>query len=354
MRFPARGLFDSSTGLMESRIGRDWYRGSGVVARDPKLIYSCGHLFYDYGLWATDYVFYRAYDSRTGPDPSEGASPRGFRYFTSYSQNADIYGPDSPRAFASDFTVFYGPQSFGPAVGWWEEGASILRSDRLKRIVGYPTGIEYTGAPGYYYQHGTDWFSTPARQTQGVYFTLNNVSTGGGNSGGPVFAWDEVANDYSLAGILVAGTYTSAGVYALNSSSNSMASSALGLPSTTRVFRNTKSVRLPDATGKTVIRSTTASGFSETISKLKFGVSISTPRRGDLNVYLRSPTGRIRWINKRSASSANHLKIDQADYTSNFRGLAANGVWQLRMRDAVAGNRAIFNHFSLAISAIEE
>ena len=349
--YSKRGLFDQSTGYVESLVGGEWYRGSGVIARDPKLIYSCGHVLYENGVWATDYLFYRAYNSRYTPDASTGVSPRGFRYFSNYSDNADTYGPNSARAFAYDFTVFYGTEPFGEAVGWWQDGGAALRSDQLKQIVGYPTSVEYTGERGYCYQYGTDWFTNKAAQTRDAYHTFNNVSTGGGNSGGPVFVKDAGGTGYFLGGILVSGSYSTAGVYALNDSSNSMASAALGIKEVTLTFANTSSVMLPDASSTYVTRKATASGFTDNITGLKFSTSITTPRRGDLDVYLKSPSGRIRWIHKASTETADNIVIKDADYSTKFRGYAANGEWKLRMRDVTARNRATFNSFSVSVSA---
>ncbi len=348
--YPKPGIFDTSTGYMETELPDGWYRGSAVIARDERLLYSCGHVLYEDGLWATDYLFYRAYHGRYSPDPSIGASPRGFRYFTSYSNNADNYGANSGRAFAFDFAVFYGTDSFGPAVGWWSDGASIMRSGRSKRIVGYPSRLEYNNARGYYFQHGTNWFTNRALQVRGAYHYFRNVTTGGGNSGGPVFAKD-TDGKYYLGGILVSGSYSTAGIYTLNNSSNSMASAALASRGVRVEGGNSETLTLPDGDSSYQVREMTTAGFSENITGLTFSTSISTPRRGDLDVYLRSPSGRIRWVNKQSNATAADLRIDNADYTAKFRGQAANGVWQLKMRDAVSGNRATFNHFSVSISA---
>jgi subtilisin-like proprotein convertase family protein len=356
--YPKRALGDLSTGYMQALVGSTWYRGSGVVARDPKLIYSCGHLLYDRGVWATDYKFHRAYDEKLAPDSATAASPRGFRYFTSYASNVASYGANSSRAFATDFALFYGTSSFGPAVGWWPDGAGVLTSDRSKRIVGYPAKIDHTGAAGYSYQHATDWFNNRASQVHGAYHSFSKVSTGKGNSGGPVFAWDAASNDYHLAGILVSGSSDSAGVFALNDASNAMASAALGrdgqASALSNTYSNLDSVRLRDASSTYVTREITAAGFSETITDLRFSVSITTPRRGDLDVFLRSPTGRIRWISKQSRNRSADVVIDQADYTEHFRGYAPNGVWKLRMRDAVKKNRATFNRFSITIGGAGE
>ncbi len=339
---------------MESYVARDWYRGSAVVARDPRLIYSCGHLFFDNGVWATDYEFYRAHDSYYSPDPADGASPRGFRYFTSYANNANTYSGDSSRAFAYDFTVFYGPESFGPAVDCWTDGSAVLRSDQEKRIVGYPVTVEHTGGSGYSYQHATDAFTSNSYQIRGAYHGFDDVSTGEGNSGGPVFVWDATGSTYLLAGILVSGSYNSAGVYALNDSSNSMASAALGLKSVTSTFSNSNSFHLPDASTYYSTRKTTATGFANTITDLKFSLSITTLRRGDLDVYLKSPSGRIRWIHKASSSTLDNLVAKQADYAATFRGYAANGVWQVKMRDTRAKNQATFRQFSVTVTTLGE
>lgn len=351
--YSKRGLVDNSTGYLEAYVD-GWYRGSGVVARDEKLIYSCGHLVYDQGLWATDYAFHRAYHDRYDPDTADGASPRGFRYFSSYSNSVDDYGPSSARAFSYDFTVYYGNNSFGPAVGWWGDGSVALKSSQSKRIVGYPSEIDYTGANGFSYQHTTDWFTRKAYQERGNYYGFDGVSTGSGNSGGPIFVKDSTNGVSYLAGILVSGSYDSAGIYALNDSSHNMASAALGLKSLTRTFSNTNATLLPDGSSTYVTRKTTASGFVETVTALKFSMSASTPRRGDLDVYLKSPSGRIRWIHKQSTSTADNLVVDQNDYSTTFRGYAANGEWQLKMRDSVSGNRATFNRFSVTVSALSE
>ncbi len=349
--YPKPVQADPSTGYLESYVARDWYRGSGVVARDPRLIYSCGHLFYENGVWATDYVFYRNYSSYDPPVPAFGASPRGFRYFTSYSDNADTYGGDSARAFAYDFTVFYGTTSFGPAVECWPDGNLAIRSDRKKRIVGYPADIEYTGDSGHSYQHATDWFTRRGYRIREAYHGFDDVSTGEGNSGGPLFVWDNESDNYLLGGILVSGSRDTAGICALDSSSNSMASAALGLKSVTQTFSNTQPLQLPDAATRYSSRSTTASGFSDTVTGLKFSLSVTTPRRGDLNVYVKSPGGRIRWINKASSSTSDNLVINQANYTTTFRGYVANGNWQVKMQDSRAKNLATFNQFSLAVTA---
>lgn len=349
--FPKRGVSDQSTGFMESKLGSYWYRGSAAVARDPKLIYSCGHLFYEKGVWATQYNFYRAYHNQSWPKKSQATIPRGYRYFTNYSDNVASAGQNSKKAFAYDFTVFYGNNSFGPAVGWWPDGAAALKTNQLKKIVGYPSKIDYTGANGYCYQHSTAWFNKVARQSYGDYYAFGNVSTGGGNSGGPIFVQDESSGSYYIAGILVSGSRTTAGIYALNDSSNSMATTALGQATSTLQFVNQESGMLTDGGNTAETRSTNVSGFTGAVSEVKVSLSVSTARRGDLDIYLKSPSGRIRWINKQSKDSTEDIVIAGADCSKTFQGQAANGTWQLKMRDANSNNQTQFNSFGVTVTA---
>ncbi|NJM36618.1 MAG: hypothetical protein HC845_01385 [Akkermansiaceae bacterium] len=137
--YPIPGLVDESTGYLEAIVGgQSFFRGSGIVARDPKLIYSCAHLFYEDGKWATGYLFYRAWHSDTYPNDDQGVAPRGLRYFTSYSENANSEGPNDEKTFAVDFSVLYGNSEFGPAKATSPDAGASIRSSTSKRIIGYP------------------------------------------------------------------------------------------------------------------------------------------------------------------------------------------------------------------------
>lgn len=374
-----RGITSAATGFLWARADGSWFRGSGVVARDSRLVYTAAHVLFERGQWATGYRFIRAYNSYSSPSVTGGVAPRGFRYFSNYSSEASRYGGSSSRAFHLDFAIMYSSSSFGTAVGWWDDGAAALRSSRWKRIAGYPAEVDYTGASGRAYQHTTPYFQTTGSQTFGSYYGLRNVSTGSGNSGGPVFVSDGDA-DY-LAGILVSGTSTSAGVRVIDSSANTMAENALGSagggggstppPSgggsggssggsdggsggsggSGRSFSNRSPVALPDASANFTTRSVRVSGMSGRVRSLFFTTSINTTYRGDLEVYLRSPNGRIRWVTRRSGGSADHLRVTNAKYNGTFRGVIANGAWSLRMRDAAAGDRARFQSFSIRMTS---
>lgn len=351
--YPKPGLVDQSTGLMESLVGGYWYRGSAVVARDPHLLFSCAHLFYEQREWASDYYFHRAHNAKGYPPEGSGASPRGFHYFTSYSSGVNAYGQDSDVAFASDFTVFYANKEMAPdAVDWWPKGGPALRSGKSKRIVGYPSRVDFTGANGHCYQHATDWFSYDAYKVLSGFNEFQDVSTGPGNSGGPVFVHDPTSGNDRLAGILVSGSRRTAGVIALDLSTHTLSSYALGEEDQALTFSNAVARALPDPGGSDTVFPIQVSGFSGTIQKIKLSLNVSTTRRGDLNVYLKSPSGRIAWINKQSSDSGDNLILNGQNLTNRFGGFAPNGQWEIHIRDTTPGVQAVFNSYSLAITGL--
>ena len=351
--YPKQQLADTATGLMESFVAGYWYRGTAVVARDPKLLYSCAHLFYEQGEWATDFYFHRAYHGKDYPAESAGASPRGLHYFSSYSSGVDAYGQDSNAAFSSDFTVLYGNNAFSYyPVSYYANGGPALRSGKLKRIVGYPSRVDYTGVAGHCYQHSTDWFTYDAYKVLQGFNEFENVSTGPGNSGGPVFVQDSGSGASRLAGNLVSGSRRTAGVIALDLSTHTLSGYALGLEDQTQAFRDDTPRLLPDGASSYTIIPLKVSGFSGTIQKIKLNLNIATARRGDLDVYLRSPSGKIRWIAKKSSDSSDNLVLSGANLTRWFGGYSPNGEWQVRVRDAVPKVRATFQSASLTITGL--
>ncbi|MCU0749384.1 MAG: proprotein convertase P-domain-containing protein [Akkermansiaceae bacterium] len=345
-------LSHSSAGFIESKLFGEWYRGSGVVARDPRLIYSCAHVFYENGIWASDYLFYRAYHRKNYPAPREGVRPRGILHFSSYTSSVSSFGADSNQAFASDFTVLYGNSSFGTPVGWFANGAAALKSRAAKRIVGYPAEIDFTGAQGHCFQHSTATFNQAAYTVRGSFLEFNNVSTGPGNSGGPVFVHDSTSRKELLAGMLVSGSRRTAGAIALSSATHSLSSSALGLKSRQLSFDVAEKVEIPDGSRSFTVVKVPISGFSGNVESLRLALDVATPRRSDLEIYLQSPSGKIRWITRKSAGSTRDLEIQDLNLDSSFKGSDANGIWSLHLRDSVKGNDALLEHASLQVTAL--
>lgn len=312
---------NESVGVMDTTVRRSSFRGSATVARDPRLIYSCAHILYDRGVWASDYRFYRASHQRGFPPDSLESSPRGFHYLSRYASAARYTNGESNRSFAADFTVLYGPTSFGPAVPVQENSAPMLRTyTTYKRIVGYPADIDYTGERGYYYQHNTGWFAKRAFKIRGGFHDFFNVSTGPGNSGGALFLRDPVTGGDRFAGVLVAGGRNSAGVVAMTGATLRLSNAALG--SATTELRTTN--RNPIALGSSrpsVIRSLPMRDATGLVESLSLNVDLNGPETSGAKAWLQSPEGRVQRVSCDGTT----------DVSEAFRGSEVGGDWQLRI-----------------------
>lgn len=345
---PIRRLTDPSAGLITLKLGNDLYRASGVVARDPRLVYTAAHLLFHNGRWATAVTFHPDYHRSTLPQGG-GLRPRGFRYLTSYVSQTRRHGETSVQSHADDFAVLYGHRDFGPAVGYWINGGAAVRdAQQSKRIVGYPALLDHNGRTSGAFQHSTDYFKIGAVRSHGAYHVFDRVSTGPGTSGGPVYVIAD--GEDRLAGLLIAGTRSHAGIYALDPRAHGLAAAALGdANGRSGIFRNRQVFTLRDGAAGFAARSVKVS-LPGTIRRLQLDARISTSFRGDLDVYLRAPSGRVRWVSRRAGGAAQHLDIRKADYSGNFRGLRASGTWRLYMRDARARNRARYQSFALYVT----
>lgn len=235
-RVPANAIGEApytSVGLLETQTGQFYFRGSGTVARDSRIIFSCAHVVFDRGRWA-DYLRIAVGWSGQGDAPaSRYTQLRGYRVFSSYASNVSQFGDSSDRAFNTDFMVGFGTSPLGPVVDAHMQGAPYLTNSAISKfIVGYPALRDFDGVAGFYYMHYTGPFSRAFTQYFDAYHGVDGVSTGEGNSGGPVF---EISSGSSvLAAILVSGTTRSAGVYAIDPPAWDVASNAIsaisGLP----------------------------------------------------------------------------------------------------------------------------
>lgn len=342
----------NSTGLLFTQFGADNYRGSASVARDARLLYTCAHVIYDDGIWTTTGEFARGWSQQSRPTSADLVGLRGYRYFAAYS------GGNSARAFSQDFAIGFRDHrtNFGPVLPVLSNGSAALRDYFVtKLIVGYPAEIEYTGARGYYYMYRTGPYYEPMEQIRGSYHTVNGVSTGGGNSGGPVLAWTN--GTYSLAGILISGRYNGAGVYGINKAANSMADTLIAAFDFSnsgtvkeKTATNQKATRLPDASRKYTVRNLKVSKLGSTAVSTTLNLSITTSFRGDIDVYVRAPSGRIHWVHQHALNQpGRNLVLKNADYRYVFYGSDPNGVWNLYMRDFYRGDSASFKKASLTV-----
>ncbi len=348
----------NSTGLLRAEINGRGFRGSAAVARDERLLYTCAHVFFNEGVWADDIRFDLAWHGAEGPGATEpGTAPvRGFRYHSGYA------GGNSPEAFGKDFAIGYrnAQTSFGPVLPVARQGSSFLTDFSVgKLIVGYPAYFFNNGASGFYYQHRLGVTYYRMNQVRNTYHFVEGLTTGPGNSGGPVLAVTDTT--YTLVGILVSGSRTGLGIYGLSKTAANIASitlldleSVAAGGSTTKRGGNDNSVRLPDATKLYTARTVKVSGAGDIATAVKLNLRINTSFRGDLDVYVRSPSGRTHWMQRHSrAASGVNLDIKNTDVSSTFFGANPNGQWTFFMRDFYADDRATFKNASITVKSAE-
>jgi carboxypeptidase T len=116
-------------------------------------------------------------------------------------------------------------------------------------------------------------------------------------------------------------------------------------PPTGRTFENTTDVQIPDNT--TVNSPITVSGVpGNALATSTAEVHIVHTFRGDLVVDLVAPDGTVYNLLNRSGGSADN--VDQT-FSVNLSGEAANGTWNLRVRDAASLDTGFLNSWRLTL-----
>jgi hypothetical protein len=74
---------------------------------------------------------------------------------------------------------------------------------------------------------------------------------------------------------------------------------------------------------------------------------------GDLDVFLRSPNGRVAIIRQNSTTNkTSNVVLTTTSLTTTFAGSACTGTWGLYLRDVVKGNASTFNSTALTITKL--
>lgn len=223
----------SLTGLVTAQVPNTTSRifGSGAVVKHPKLVYSCANIFFDPKAsdpWLTGVRWHRAWQLERAPAASEGQALRGYFRLAGYASAARFSMTD-PKTFAMDFTVHFSYENTadGMMATIAANPVEALKSTASKRITGYPLGL-LSPVDRIYVMHETGPFTRAFYDRSGAYLAIDEVSTGAGNSGGPVW----VGNDY--CGLIVSGlerstggTADRAGIFAIDASIDELVNTAI-------------------------------------------------------------------------------------------------------------------------------
>jgi subtilisin-like proprotein convertase family protein/V8-like Glu-specific endopeptidase len=367
------GLLTENPYNLNGVVYSDDSRGSGVVAGHRNLFLTAAHVLFDdeAGTWSHAPTWFGGVNSEDAPDEESGVNARGYFRWASYANQVALTGNNSRSSFSRDAALAWSFSPFTelePAVVDFK-GAVNLRNGVPSMITGYPALIDYTGNEGNYYLHTTLEEATRFKSEQGNYLYATHISTGPGNSGGPVWVRDE-AGGWKAGALLVSGRPSEAGLYAFTSEIKSLfksAQPALGetpgsVKSTSKVGVSSRFASLakpktiPDGLHKWTRVPLKVGAFPEgsSISFVRLNLTITTAHRGDLIVGLLGPNGASALLHNGEGAGDDDLVIDDMDLSADFAGAnedggAIAGKWQLLVQDRLTGDFATVTRFQLEV-----
>jgi subtilisin-like proprotein convertase family protein len=286
---------------------------------------------------------------------------------------AEESGIDTRGAFSRDISLAWGLEDFveGEPAEIDFKGVNSLKKAKTSMITGYPAELDYTGESGGYFLHATEPDLTPFRQaltTGSSYLYATHISTGPGNSGGPVWGQDE-SGQWKVSGLLVSGRPSEAGVYAMSSSVKSLlraAAPAIADPrkstkavatvstDTCRMVMN-KPKKIPDGLHRWTKIPLKCIRFPEgsVVAAAYLDLTITTGHRGDLIVAVLGPDGTAVTVHNGQGAGEDDLVFDDLSIGPFFTAAEASAVgnWALLVQDRLTADPAVVTRLELEIVA---
>ena len=360
------GQIDEEPYRFNGAVLTDNARGSGFCAWNPHTFFTAAHVVFGESTWESPPDWYPSANSAMLA-PEDGIRTRGYYRWTEYSTLATA-ALQEVSPFSQDVALAY---SFEKLIKGTPAKINLDGSKDLKRniktlITGYPAEKDYTETElSGYFLHKTGPTVTPYQSYEGNALTTTLVSTGSGNSGGPV--WTKNAKGKWIAsGVLVGGLPSESVVYTFSKDINDLFKAVTpvirqqiqwpekvkGVSSTSIFFPYTRSERIPDGEHKWTTFKVKVSHFGELeqVKTVRLSLDIRTKHVGDLQVMLAGPGGYQAVVHNEEGAGGNNLNLTDADFSTNFTGIIANGEWQLRVQDRLKGDIATFKSFVLEIS----
>ena len=359
------------TGIVFSGNNASAYRGSGVVASDPKLFFTASHVLWDdeEETWFLPPEWVGGYSG--DGQPGFGQRARGYFRWTGYSVVVEESGINSRGAFSRDISLVWGLEDFveGEPAAIDFKGVNNLKKAKTSMITGYPALLDYTGESGGYFLHATEPDLTPFRPaltSGGNYLYATHISTGPGNSGGPVWGQND-AGQWKVSGLLVSGRPSEAGVYAMSSSVRPLLKAAApaiadtrksikAVPTvstdTCRMVMN-KPKKIPDGVHRWTKIPLKCIRFPEgsVVAAAYLDLNITTNHRGDLIVAVLGPDGTMAIVHDGQGAGEDNLEIEDLPIGGFFDEASAVGNWALLVQDRLTADPAVVTKLELEITA---
>lgn len=343
-------------------------RGSGFCAWSRKTFFSAAHVVYGATGWDAPPDYFPKIHSKELTGRFVGS--RGYYRWADYAALADAENFDQPE-FGRDVILAF---SFSPLITDMPaklnlNGFSDLRGNIKSMITGYPAENSYLeqSIDGFF-MHRTGPTISPYQTFPGNALTTTLISTGTGNSGGPV--WTKNArSEWVASGVLVGGLPSESVVYAFSAQTNDLLRAVkpviqkrIGEPlaldsvsSSSTFFPSYYDEVIPDGVHEWTSFPISVNTFplGAKVDKVKLSLKILTPHRGDLQVLLVGPGGFFAVIHNEGGATENDLIIRNLNVTEKFTGIDPNGIWELRVQDRLVRDLATIKSFVLEIATTE-
>jgi len=341
-------------------------RGSGFCAWNRHTFFTAAHVVFGTTAWGAPPEWYPAANSATLL-PGDAIQSRGYYRWTAYSTLATAEIPeDSP--FSQDVALAFAFEKLikGTPATINLEGSKDLKRKIKTLITGYPAEKDYTDTElAGFFLHKTGPTVHPYESYAGKALTTTLVSTGAGNSGGPIWTRNAKGN-WVASGVLVGGLPSESVVYSFSKDINSLFKAVTpvirpeiqepekvkDVSSTSTFFPYYREEKIPDGEHKWTSFKVRVNQFGETaqVSSVHLSLDIRTKHRGDLQVILVGPGGYQAVVHNEEGAGKDNLILTDADFSTNFTGITANGDWYVRVQDRLKGDIANFKSFVLEIS----
>ena len=345
--------------------------GSGFCAWNSRTFFSAAHVVYQGGQWGKPPIWYPSANSAV-LDEKTAIPSRGYYRWADYATLSDLneaaqteFGRDVILAFAFEKLIK------GKAAPLNLNGLVDLQKSKKTLITGYPADNLYidSNIEGYFL-HKTGPVITPYERFAGNALATTLVTTGHGNSGGPIWTRN-TDSKWIASGVLVGGRPSESVVYAFSKDTNSLLQAVapvilpdIGLPvrvgqvgSYSTFFPYNQRTKIPDGRHEWTSFRIPVSTFpvGSTVKSVSLSLKIRTPHRGDLFIILEGPQGLQTSIpqaaiHNEEGAGANNLVISNRDVSDAFTGIDAKGNWYLRVQDRLAGDIATLKSILLEIT----
>lgn len=361
--------------VLEKRVGKAPYkfngvvisgdsRGSGFRAWHPRTFFSAAHVVHGDAGWAPAPKWYPRANSQE-LDENTKIRSRGYVRWKSYSSYVRDNNGDG--AFGKDIMLGYAFRSLDqgkPAIIDLTGGAS-LRKGANYMITGYPAKNAYIAEDiEGYFMHRTGPFDNPFRVMNDQALTTTLITTGPGNSGGPVWIRNS-RKKWVAAGILTGGLPSETVVYGFSSKVNSLTRAVAplvespseksivveGVGGSSYFFPYSRRQVIPDGVLRWSNFRVEAGVFGRgtILKKAKLALDIRTPHRGDLQVMLVAPDGTSALIHNEEGANAKNLIERNLNLSKFFEGIDPYGGWVLRVQDRLKGDTCTLRSFRLEL-----